>query len=148
MAPTATTSRTRTSVPNQLIAWKPEHVPSADSDDDSGGEAEFLYGLKATKRGDRQVVWEGGRGGRGIVCVVDFDDPQLLENDRYRSWGTVSLLERPISPEALRSDPVLGRRFSRPGSYALQGLSKGLSEQEGAAMDRLAGGLPGQCLPS
>jgi len=148
MAPTATTSRTRTPVPNQLITWKQEHVPSADSDDDSGGEGEFLYALKATRRGDRQAVWEGGKGGRGIVCVVDFDDPRLLVNNRYRSWGTLSLLERPISPEALRSDPVLGRRFVRPGSQALHGLSKGLSEQEGAAMDRLAGGLPAQCLPS
>jgi hypothetical protein len=147
MAAAATTSRTRISVPNQLITWKQEHVPSADSVDASAGEAEFLYALKGTKRGDRQAVWEGGKGGRGIVGVVDFDDPQLLENDRYRSWGTLSLIERPISPEALRSDPVLGWRFSRPGSYALQGLSKGLSEEEGAAMDRLAGGLPAQCLP-
>lgn len=140
----AATKSTRTALPNQIITWMQEHVPAFDAID---GDPEFLYALRATRRGDRQVVWEGGKGGRGIVGVVDFDDPQLQVNGRWRSWGSLSLLERPISPDALRSDPVLARRFSRPGNHALQGSSKGLSEEEGAAIDRLAGGLPDQCLP-
>ena len=102
--------------------------------------------LRGTVAGDRQVVWEGG-GGRGIIAVVDFGDPKLHVNSRWRSWGVSTQLERRIPPVALRSDPVLAKRFSAQGMKSLQGLPKRLSQEEAAALDRLAGGLPAQRLP-
>jgi hypothetical protein len=131
--------------PNQITTWMHQHIPSEDTGDDD--EPWFLYALRDTVGGDRQAVWEGGGGGRGIVAVVDFGDPKLYVNSRWRSWGVTTMLDKPISPQMLQADPVLGPRFTPPGMKSLQGRPKRLSEEEGAALDRLAGGLPAQRLP-
>jgi hypothetical protein len=131
-------------LPSQFISWRHQHL-SADTEGAGSHRPQFLYALRDTEEGDRQVVWEGGGSQRGIVAVVDFGGQKLRVNHRWRAWGVTTLLEKPISPKQLRSDPVLARRFSRCG---LQGLSKRLTRREAAALDGLAGGLPEQRFPA
>lgn len=60
-------------LPTQIMAWMQAHT----GDLGGVGPPQFLNALRATRRGDRQVVWEGGGGGRGLIAVVDFADPHL-----------------------------------------------------------------------
>lgn len=48
----------------------------------------------------------------------------------------------PIDRDAVLADPVLGRRFGGRGASALQGNAIALTDDEGRAIDALAGGLP------
>ena len=110
-------------LPDQIVTWMHYNIGSGLGDGDvDKEEPQFLYALKDTAHGDRQLVWEGGGGGRGIVAVVDFGGPKLYVNSRWRSWGVTTMLKPPIALEALRSDPTTARRFSPNGMKALQGL--------------------------
>ena len=81
----------------------------------SGDEGQFLYALKATEPGGRQLVWEGGSD-RGIVAVVDFGVPVgVCAEGIYYAWGATTMLEHPVDHAALRSVPLLYERFFGSG---------------------------------
>lgn len=130
-------------VPNQIITWMHHNVGDLRGPHDP----QFLYALRDTHKGDRQIVWEGG-GGRGLIAVVDFDDAHLRVNGRWRSWGVVTPLNPPIGAAELRDDPVLATRFSGNGLKALHGLPKQLPVEHGKAIEGLAHGLPDERLPN
>jgi hypothetical protein len=121
---------------------------------DSGDEGKFLYALKATQPGDRQLVWEGGSE-RGVVAVVDFAAPVgVCAYGIYYAWGATTMLKHPVDHTALRAVPLLNARFFGEGRHFLHGRAKrlapdiGLARDIAKAIDRLAGGLPPQQTPS
>jgi hypothetical protein len=114
--------------------WQPEHLSE---DDGTGWAGQYLRCLKATVPGDRQVVWEG-QNGRRIVAVVDFGDyARLAGRGVYERWAQVSDLRPVISRNAVRDDPILGRRFFGAGAKALQGNAINLTVEEAEAIGRL-----------
>ncbi len=118
------------------------HVLPGDS-----GEGQFLYALKDTQPGDRQLVWEG-RSERGIIAVVDFAAPVVCVAGIYYAWGVTTRLAKPVDHDQLRTDPVLAERFFGGGRQWLQGRSKRLPVAIAEAIEKLAGPLPPQRTPS
>jgi hypothetical protein len=118
------------------------HVLLGDS-----GEGQFLYALKDTQPGDRQVVWEGGSE-RGIIAVVDFVAPVVCVAGIYYAWGATTKLSAPLTHDRLRAVPVLADRFFGGGRHWLQGRAKRLPLEIAEAIEQLAGGLPPQRTPS
>lgn len=130
-------------LPTQICTWMHGHI-LGDADD----QGQFLYALKDTQPGDRQVVWEGGSE-RGIVAVVDFIEPVGLGvAGIYYAWGASTSLENPVSHDALRAVPLLAERFFGSGRYSLQGRAKRLSVDVAESIDSLAGGLPRPQIPT
>ena len=83
-----------TRLPTQLATWLPERSGYDTVSADGPSEGEWLYGLKDTRPGDRQIVWSGLHG-KGIVGVVDFGadvrerEPEdgTRTKGRYEGWG-------------------------------------------------------------
>lgn len=129
--------------PTQLCVWYEENI-GTDSDD----FGQYLYALKATQPGDRQLVWEGGGSERGIVGLVDFDSTAVLANGRYYAFGNFTRFAEPISKPKIARVARLTDRFLGSGRSFLAGGPKGLSPDIVAALGRLAGGWPPQILPT
>ena len=130
------------SIPTQLITWHAYNFG-----DDPEPRSEFLWCLKATQPGDRQIVWEGS-GGRGLIAVVDFGEPtRRLRSGRYERWATATPLVPPISRAQLLADPMLAARLTGAGASALQGGPIRLTQEQGQAILRVAGGLPRANVP-
>lgn len=129
------------SLPTQICTWMHDNITGV-----SDGYGQFLYALKDTETGARQVVWEGGSK-RGIIAVVDFALPVVRVAGIYYAWGATTMLPEPVDHDALRRVPILAERFFGSGRYALAGRAKRLPPDVARAIDRLAGGLPPQQMP-
>lgn len=132
-------------LPNQIAAWHQQNIGDDDPDDQSF-TGQYLWCLKATTAGDRQIIWEG-TSGRGIVGVVTYGDPQIQEGNRYARWGRFQMFTNPISRDRLLSTPATSNRFSSNGIRALQGSAIRLTEKEAKAIVKLLGGLRPTRLP-
>ncbi len=105
-------------------------------------KGQYLWCLRDTVPGDRQIVWEGA-GGRGFIAVVDFGvEARKTEAGRYERWGRFTALKPPISREAIAQHPLLSQPFYGAGASALQGSAIWLTAEQAAAIDELTGGLP------
>jgi hypothetical protein len=104
-------------------------------------EGQWLYCLKTTRPGDRQVVWLG-KGSAGIVAVVDFNGAVRLRGSGrlYEGWGRVTELRKPIPSDVVLSHPVLKPKFKnlmsvssldKAAAEAIRGLADGLPEAPG-----------------
>jgi hypothetical protein len=133
------------SPPKEVCTWLPERsyfVP--DPEESEASEGQWLYCLKDTKLGDRQVVWQGARGG-GLVAVVDFNGEvrrRVHPEDgrpmsKYEGWGRITSLRRAIPVEEVRRHPVLAGLFG--GS--IQSVTA-LTDEEAEVIVELAGVLP------
>lgn len=141
-------------LPTQIATWLRERSLYESTNIDEPPEGEWLYCLRDTRPGDRQIVWSGVHG-KGIVGVVDFgQDVREREPEdggekkgRYEGWGVFTPLRDPIPVEVVQAHPDLQRRFTGNGLKALLGPIA-LSREEGLAIDQLAGGLPRAVDPS
>ena len=130
-------------VATQICTWMHDNLLLEAPDDDQG---QFLYALKDTQPGDRQLVWEGGSE-RGIIAVVDFAAPVVRVAGIYYAWGVTTRLAKPVGHDQLRTDPVLAERFFGSGRHSLQGRAKRLPVDIARAIEKLAV-LPPQRTPS
>lgn len=131
-------------LPTQICAWN--HGNILDDRGDTSGQ--YLYALKATEPGDRQLVWEGGSE-RGIVAVVDFATAAVRVEGIWYAWGNSTPLTAPLTHNALREDPALEDRFFGSGGKGwLQGRAKNCPADIAGAISALAGGLPPPRLPT
>ncbi len=128
-----------TPLPSQWLVW--DHTNLQPSEEMTG-EGQFLYALKDTKPGDRQLVFEGGSD-RGIIAVVDFAGHNRKSGPIYYAWGRTTLLDRPILATTVRSDPVLSGAFA-----ARRGRAKRLDRQAAERVEEVSGGLPPQAMPT
>ena len=76
-------------LPTQAVMWN-----QANYWRDSGrgaSDGQWLYCLKFTEPGDRQIVWTG-KHGDGLVAVVDFNGAVRLRSGGrlYEGWGRVT----------------------------------------------------------
>lgn len=126
-------------LPNQIITWDPANIGEDD------GTEQWLYCLKATGRGDRQLVWEGGSK-RGIVGMVTFSG-QIRNKGVIEGWGRHESFQTPITREQLLTHPATSSRFDARGIKALQGSAIRLTEAEAAGILALMGGLPPTEIP-
>jgi hypothetical protein len=102
-------------------------------------EGEWLYCLKGTQPGDRQVIWSGVEG-RGIIAVVDFDGAVRRRPDnpqRYHGWGYVTPLARAVPVATAQVHPVLKRYFGR----SIQGVES-IDAEAAEVISECADGLP------
>lgn len=125
-------------LPVQVCTWLPERsgYEGGIHEVDAG---EWLYCLKGTEPGDRQVVWSGVHG-KGIIAVVDFSGEVRRRSSSgrlYEGWGLVSPLPRPVSVARVQSNHLLARFFAQP----IQGV-KTIDEDVARAIAEVAGGLP------
>lgn len=138
-SPVAEGGTTTARLPNQIITWDPANIGEDD------GTEQWLHCLKATGRGDRQLVWEGGTK-RGIVGLVTFSG-QTRNKGVIEGWGRHESLATPISREQLRAHPATASRFDARGIKALQGSAIRLTEAEAEGIVALMGGLPPSEIP-
>ena len=130
----------------QICTWLPENSGFEGGEevpDDRSSRGEWLYCLRDTQPGDRQLVWSGVKG-RGIIAVVDFSGevrPRHEREGRYEGWGAVTSLRDPIAVSTVQSHPVLKPRFTGNGLRALLGPVR-LTADLASAIDDLAGGVP------
>lgn len=139
----ANTEGTDGPLPVQVCTWLPIRsgfdVTEEDAAEDAAADGEWLYCLKFTQPGDRQVIWSGVDG-HGIIAVVDFigavrrrkSNPRL-----YEGWGRLTNLSRAVSVETAQEHPVLGRCFGR----AIQGVQR-LDSEVALAIRDCVGGMP------
>ena len=107
-------------LPNQWISWDQEYVTWDAEDSASDGSGQFLYALKDTVVGDRQVVLEGGTD-RGIIAVVDFAGHNRKRGSIYYAWGAVTDLREPVDASSIAADPILSKAFKmRKGRADIQ----------------------------
>lgn len=132
-------------LPKQVCTWLPERSGFEPEHGEAiASDGQWLYCLKFTAPGDRQVVWQGSRGA-GIVAVVDFNGEVRRRRHpedgrpmgKYEGWGRITSLNEPISVEVVRGHPDLGALFG--GS--IQSVT-GLTDEESEAIAELSGGLP------
>lgn len=129
-------------LPGQVCTWLPTRSgfgaaePKA-PEGASGGE--WLYCLKFTEPGDRQVVWSGVDG-LGIVAVVDFCGavrPRSSNPSRYEGWGRLTYLPRAVSVQTAQEHLVLQRCFDR----SIQSV-QAIDSEVARAISQCAGGMP------
>jgi len=135
------------SLPTQVCTWLPRESnyaanPPRDSQPSDVGQ--WLYCLKATERGDRQIVWSGVHGD-GLFAVVDFtgevrarvpnEDGKVRRG--YEGWGRITALRRFLTVEQAQRDRVLRPLFMK----SIQGVWS-LTDREARTIDELTGGLP------
>ncbi len=135
---------TRRVLPTQICTWMHDNL-LLDAPDDNQGQ--FLYALKDTQPGDRQLVWEG-RSERGIIAVVDFAAPVVCVAGIYYAWGVTTRLSNPLVHDQLRTVPALADRFFGGGRHWLQGRAKRLPVEIAEAIEQLAGTFPPQRTPN
>jgi hypothetical protein len=126
-------------VPSQWISWDHTHVDDAL---DGRPEGQFLYALKDTPPGERQLVLEGGSV-RGLIGLVDFAGHNRKAASIYYAWGSVTYLQEPVAKSTLDADPVLRRAFSNR-----QGRAKRLAPEVAERLEALMGGFVSQRFPS
>ena len=63
-------------------------------------ERQFLYALKDTLPGDRQLIMEGGSA-RGLIGYVDFAGHNRKAASIYYAWGAVTYLQEPVDKSAM-----------------------------------------------
>ena len=133
-------------LPVQVSTWLPERSGFGVDDefDTSPSDGEWLYCLKGTQPGDRQVVWSGVHG-RGIVAVVDFSGEVRPRSSSvgatgrqlYEGWGRITRLREPISVETAQAHQVLHTCFGR----SIQGV-KSINSDVGSAIAERVGEWP------
>jgi len=130
-------------LPGQVCTWLPVRsgfdVPEADRAEGGAADGEWLYCLKFTEPGDRQVIWSGVDGS-GIIAVVDFNGAvrRRESNSRlYEGWGRLTNLPRAVSVETAQEHPVLRRCFGR----SVQGVQR-LDHEVAVAIRECVGGMP------
>ena len=128
-------------LPNQWISWDQEYVTWDAEDSASDGSGQFLYALKDTVVGDRQVVLEGGTD-RGIIAVVDFAGHNRKRGSIYYAWGAVTDLREPVDASSIAADPIFSKAFKMR-----KGRAKHLTREAAMRLDQLTGRLPEQQLP-
>ena len=121
-------------LPSQIITWDASNIGEDD------GTEQWLPCLKATIRGDRQFIWEGGTK-RGIVGMVTFSG-QLRNKGRIEGWGRHDSFQHPISREELLGLPATAERFGPRGIKALQGSAIRVTEDVAQGIIELLGGPP------
>ena len=126
--------------PNQLITWW-EHNFTGSGDSGHGGE--WLRCLKATRAGDRQLVWSGG----AIAAIVTFAGWIRGEDRLIEGWGGITRLAVPVTREQLLSDARAAWRFDPRGIKALQGLPIRIDELLARAILENAGGIGATHVP-
>jgi hypothetical protein len=122
-------------LPAQAVMWNPENYVRLAREDASDGQ--WLYCLKYTEPGDRQIVWTG-KYGDGLVAVVDFSGAVRPRpgGRLYEGWGRVTDLLSPVAAEV-----VLRHRLIAPRFRHLQSVS-GLDKKDAQAIADLVGRLP------
>lgn len=99
-------------LPVQWISWNHTYVLDRSrevrSDRTSG---QFLYALKGTAYGDRQVVLEG-QSRRGVIAVVDFAGHNRKNGPIYYAWGAITYLREPVGLSAIDADSLLSSTFA------------------------------------
>lgn len=136
-------------LPVQVCTWLSEQSGYQPSKPAAPGasDGEWLFCLKHTKPGDRQVVWSGV-GGSGIIAVVDFSGEvrpraprpgtgRASNRQLSEGWGRLTELRRPVSVALAQSHPVLQRRFGR----SIQSVWS-IEAEVAQAISVCAGGLP------
>jgi hypothetical protein len=106
-------------LPNQWISWDQEYVTWDAEESASDGSGQFLYALKDTVVGDRQVVLEGGTD-RGTIVVVDFAGHNRKRGSICYGWGAVTDLREPVDASSIcrRPDPQQGFQDAERPSQA------------------------------
>jgi hypothetical protein len=126
-------------LPVQVCTWHPRESGFDWEGATEPSVGDWLYCLKDTAPGDRQIVWSGVEGS-GIMSVVDFSGhvrERAGKPGRYEGWGRITDLRRPLSVQQVLADPVLRRRFGAP----IQSVYS-LEPRIARAIEELAGGLP------
>jgi hypothetical protein len=126
-------------VPSQWISWDHTYV---NEPADELSEGQFLYALKDTLPGDRQLILEGGSA-RGLIGYVDFAGHNRKAASIYYAWGAVTYLQESVDKDAMYADPVLRAAFSNR-----QGRAKHLAPEVALHVEAVAGGFPAQRFPS
>jgi hypothetical protein len=132
-------------LPDQVCTWLPERSGfEAEPEREEASDGQWLYCLKYTEPGDRQIVWQGSRGD-GIVALVDFNGEVRRRRhpeggrpmDKYEGWGRITSLRVSIPVEEVRAHPALAGLFGGP----IQSVT-GLTDEEAGAIVELVEGLP------
>jgi hypothetical protein len=126
-------------LPTQVCTWTLRESGFDWTGGEGASEPEWLYCLKGTVAGDRQVIWSGVEGS-GLLAVVDFSGDRREragKRGRYEGWGRVTELRRAIPVEVVLAHPILGRRFAKP----IQSVYR-LDRECAHAIVELSGGLP------
>src|SRR6201999_3259671 len=132
-------------LPQQVCTWLTERSGyEPEPGEPIASEGQWLYCLKFTEPGDRQIVWQGSRGS-GLVAVVDFNGEVRRRRHpedgrpmgKYEGWGRITSLNEPISVDDVRGHHDLAGLFG--GS--IQSVT-GLTAEEAEAIGELSGGLP------
>jgi hypothetical protein len=108
-------------LPTQVCTWMPRESNFDWTGAKGASEPQWLYCLKGTRAGDRQIIWSGVEGS-GLLAVVDFSGDVRERADkrgRYEGWGRITELRRAIPVEEVLRECA-------------------------EAIDKLSGGLPPQ----
>jgi hypothetical protein len=125
-----------------VCVWYEENIAGVDNSD-----GRYLYALKATQPGDRQLVIEGGDSDLGPIAVVDFGTPAVWALGRYHAFGSVTMLRPPVTRAMIASNRVLREYFFAPQRF--RGGPKRLTDPHVLnELGRLAGGWPPHTLPT
>jgi hypothetical protein len=100
-------------LPTQICPWLSDRS-GYDGTTTGVSDGQWLYCLKGTRPGDRQIVWSGVNG-RGLIAVVDFSGAVRPRSaaGRYEGWGRITPLAEPVSVEIVRNHPVLAELFAK-----------------------------------
>jgi hypothetical protein len=128
-------------LPSQLVAW---HEFNWTGSEDSGQCGEWLRCLKATRAGDRQLIWSGN----AIRGVVTFAGWVRDCDGFYEGWGGITHLRRTVTKTELLHDRQARSRFDARGVHALQGPPIRLGAPVANAIVKLAKGLPATDMPT
>ena len=127
------------SLPTQVCTWTPRESGFDWTGQERASQPEWLYCLKGTVAGSRQIIWSGVEGS-GLLAVVDFSgDVRERAGKRglYEGWGRLTELRRAIPVDMILAHPTLARRFAKP-IQSVYRLDRDCAE----AIDELAVGLP------
>ena len=126
-------------LPTQVCTWTPRESGFDWTGEEGASEPEWLYCLKRTVAGDRQIIWSGVEGS-GLLAVVDFSGDvreRAVKPGLYEGWGRLTEFRRAIPVEVVLAHPILARRFGKP----IQSVYR-LDRECAQAIDELSGGLP------
>lgn len=118
-----------------IITW---HAANWQGDAD-----DWLRCLKATRKGDRQLLWNDS----AIRAIVTFAGWLRSDEGIYEGWGAITRLRRPVSRAELLRDQRTRHRFDRSGIHAFQGGPIGVNPALAQAISDLAAGIPPTPLP-
>jgi hypothetical protein len=122
-----------------VCTWTPRESGFDWTGGDAASEPEWLYCLKGTVAGDRQIIWSGVSG-KGLLAIVDFSGDVRERTGKpglYEGWGRITDLRRAIPADEVLAHMTLAPRFEKP----IQSVYR-LDRKYAEAIDTLAGGLP------